>query len=74
MTKFQAFFALGILIAPMPALAYIDPGSGSAFLSLIIGFFVAIGVVLKTFWFKILSVLGLSKPPEDEDETSVDEQ
>ena len=56
----------------MQALAYIDPGSGSAIISLVIGFFVAIGVVLKTFWFKILSIFGLSKPPKTEDNINED--
>ena len=41
--------------------AYIDPGSGSAIMSVIIGFFVAIGVLIKTFWYKITALLGLSK-------------
>ena len=44
-----------------PAFAYLDPGTGSSILSLIIGFFVAIGVLIKTFWYKIKSFFGLSK-------------
>ena len=44
-----------------PAFAYLDPGTGSAIMSLIIGFFVAIGVLIKTFWYKIKRILGLSK-------------
>ena len=38
-----------------PAMAYIDPGSGSAIMSAVIGFFVAIGLVLKTYWYKLKS-------------------
>ena len=41
--------------------AYIDPGSGSVIMSVIIGFFVAIGVLIKNFWYKITALLGLSK-------------
>lgn len=48
-------------IATQPAFAYIDPGSGSAIMSVIIGFFVAIGVLVKTFWYKIKSFFGFSK-------------
>ena len=44
-----------------PAFAYIDPGSGSAIMSVIIGVFVAIGVLVKVFWYKIKGILGLSK-------------
>ena len=56
-------FLVFTLIAFMaqPAFAYIDPGSGSAIMSVIIGFFVAIGVLIKTFWYKIKSFFGLSK-------------
>ena len=38
--------------------AYLDPGTGSAIMSLIIGFFVAIGVLIKTFWYKIKSLFS----------------
>lgn len=37
-------------------MAYIDPGSGSAIMSAVIGFFVAIGLAVKTYWYKIKSV------------------
>lgn len=37
----------------LPAVAYIDPGSGSAIMSLIIGFFVALGLTVKTYWYKL---------------------
>ena len=33
--------------------AYIDPGSGSAIVSAIIGFFVAAGMLVKTYWYKL---------------------
>ncbi len=41
--------------------AYIDPGSGSALMSVIIGLLVAIGITIKTFWYKITSIFGFSK-------------
>ena len=44
-----------------PAFAYIDPGSGSAIMSVIIGFFVAIGLLIKTFWYKIKNFFGFTK-------------
>jgi len=37
-------------------MAYIDPGSGSAIMSAIIGFFVAISLAIKTYWYKIKSL------------------
>ena len=48
-------------ISIQPAFAYLDPGTGSSILSLIVGFFVAIGVLLKTFWYKIKSFFNFSK-------------
>jgi hypothetical protein len=44
---------LGLWI--QPAMAYIDPGSGSAIMSAIVGLFVAVGIALKTYWYKIKS-------------------
>jgi len=51
--KFKIFVFIGIY---SPALfAYIDPGSGSAIMSAIIGIFVAIGLAIKTYWYKFKS-------------------
>jgi len=47
-----------------PAMAYIDPGSGSAIMSAIIGFFVAIGLAVKTYWYKIKSLFTGKKSGE----------
>ena len=44
-----------------PAFAYLDPGTGSAIISLVIGFFVAIGVIVKSSWYKIKSLFSLSE-------------
>ena len=52
---------------PSVSFAYIDPGSGSAIMSAIIGFFVAIGLVIKTFWYKIKSFFTGKKPEKDKD-------
>lgn len=40
----------------MRVFAYLDAGTGSILVQAIIGFFVAIGVVLKTFWGRITSI------------------
>ena len=45
-----------------PASAYIDPGSGSAIISAVIGFFVASGLVIKTYWYKLTSVFKRNRP------------
>ena len=53
-----------------PSYAYIDPGSGSAIISIIIGFFVSAGVIIKTFWYKIKSILGISKTAKKTDKNN----
>ena len=46
------------------AFAYIDPASGSAIMSVIIGATVLIGVFLKTFWYKLKSLAGFKANSE----------
>ncbi|NND44216.1 MAG: hypothetical protein HKN58_02755 [Xanthomonadales bacterium] len=55
-------------LLPVPALAYLDPGTGSMMLQVILGGVAAIGVALKLYWYRILAMLGIKKKPEAEDE------
>jgi hypothetical protein len=48
-------------------MAYIDPGSGSAIMSAIIGFFVAISLAIKTYWYKIKSLFSHKETTPTED-------
>ncbi len=59
MTLMLSLFAL-------PAMAYIDPGSGSAILSAIAGFLVAIVMVIKGYWYKIKSFFVKPKHKDPE--------
>lgn len=61
-------FVLVILIAPN-ALAYLDPGTGSMMLQVILGGIAAIGVALKLFWYRIIAFLGFGKKPAGKDES-----
>jgi hypothetical protein len=45
--------ALTLSLLPVPAFAYIDPGSGGAIISAIIGAVVACGLFLKSYWYKL---------------------
>ena len=38
-----------------PAMAYIDPGSTSVLMSAMISFFVALGLTIKSYWYKLKS-------------------
>jgi heme/copper-type cytochrome/quinol oxidase subunit 4 len=55
------------LLIPETAHAYIDPGSGSAIMSAIIGFFVVIGLTIKSFWYKISSIFTGGSKDESQD-------
>ncbi len=56
-----------ILTASGPAWAYLDPGSGSMLLQVILGGVAAVGVVCKMYWYRIKAALGFgAKPPVDE--------
>ncbi len=58
--QFIVFFVLATTFVPVSA--YIDPGSGSAIMSLIIGFFVALGLTVKTYWYKLKALFTRSRP------------
>ena len=61
---------LGVIIAVLsfPVMAYIDPSSGSAIISAIIGIFVALSMTIKTYWYKIKSFFSADAKSGDEDE------
>lgn len=44
-----------------PAMAYMDPGSGSAIMSAVIGLFVAAGLAIKTYWYKLKAIFMRKK-------------
>lgn len=58
-----------VLIA-QPAFAYLDPGTGSMLLQVILGGIAAVGVALKLFWHKIRVAVGLSKKAPTEEDAS----
>lgn len=51
-------------LASTPAFAYLDPGSGSMLLQVILGGFAALGVATKLYWHKIKAALGFGKSSE----------
>lgn len=53
-----------MLFAPLP---YLDPGSGSFLLQLLIAALLGIGVAIRASWTKIKGWFGI-KPKADEDE------
>jgi len=61
-------FLITLLLFATPAWAYLDPGTGSMLLQVILGGIAAIGVALKLFWHKIRIALGFSKKADPDDE------
>jgi hypothetical protein len=55
-----------------PVFAYLDPGSGSAIVSAVIGAFVAIGMTVKTYWYKIKSFFVKKDTAENEEAESAE--
>lgn len=67
-------FTLFLILFTQPAWAYLDPGTGSMLLQVILGGIAAIGVALKLFWHRIRIALGFSKHSDsDEDEDTEEE-
>ena len=48
-----------LIMAPLPAHAYLDPGTGSMFLQLLLGGLAGLAVILKLYWQRLLSFFGL---------------
>ena len=65
----KLFGTLLVLLLAMPAsaFAYLDPGTGSMLLQVILGGFAAIGVALKLYWHRIKAALGFGKKPDISD-------
>ena len=49
------------------AQAYLDPGTGSMLLQVILGGVAAVGVALKLYWHKLASIFGFAKKQDAED-------
>ena len=59
---------LTVALFTQSAWAYLDPGTGSMLLQVILGGIAALGVALKLFWHKIRVALGFSRKAEPADE------
>jgi hypothetical protein len=65
------------LISPLASLltsepAYLDPGSGSMLLQLLLAGLVGAGVAIRVFWRRIIGIFGI-KPKESLEEEDKDE-
>ena len=60
-----ATLALVIVALPLPALAYLDPQTGSMIVSAIVAFVATVGMGVQAYWHKLVSLLRRSPPRED---------
>lgn len=48
--------AIGLFASEAPVHAYLDPGSGSMLLQILLGGFAAAGVIVKLYWNRLTSL------------------
>jgi hypothetical protein len=65
--KFMLLVLASLMVTDVQA--YLDPGTGSMLLQVILGGIAAVAVAVKLYWFRILALLGLRKPTESEEES-----
>lgn len=59
-----------LILAPIDsAVAYLDPGTGSMLLQVILGGIAAVGVAIKLYWHKIRVALGSGRKTQAETTT-----
>ncbi|MBT8048938.1 MAG: hypothetical protein HKN57_06220 [Xanthomonadales bacterium] len=66
----RCVIAFLLMLAVQPAYAYLDPGTGSMLLQVILGGVAAVAVALKLFWYKIRAAVGWGKSSRTGDEKS----
>jgi hypothetical protein len=64
-----SFVCIVTLVASESVFAYLDPGTGSMLLQVILGGVAAVGVAIKLFWHKIRVAIGLGRKSDADDET-----
>lgn len=59
---------VALVLVSQPAWAYLDPGTGSMLLQVILGGIAAVGVAIKLGWHRIRAALGFGKKAEADDD------
>jgi len=68
MKIWTGIFCILILLSVDSAFAYLDPGTGSMLLQVILGGVAAVGVAIKLYWHKIRVALKPSRKTDTVDE------
>ena len=59
---------LAFLLLPLPALAYLDPSTGSMLISAIVGLFASLALAVKTYWYRIKAFFKRKPTQPDSDD------
>lgn len=70
---FTATFWL-LLLLTNPVHAYLDPGTGSMMLQIVLGGLAGLVVILKLFWHQLLALFGIGKDKKSDSEETITEQ
>lgn len=52
------------------AFAYLDPGTGSMILQIILGGLAGAAVAIRMYWYKIMAMFGIKRKKSDDSEAS----
>ncbi len=66
----RIFITVLLILMFTDAVAYLDPGTGSMLLQVILGGIAAVGVAIKLYWHKLRAAFGMAKKEEPEDESA----
>lgn len=66
----SALLTLALLLLPTPALAYLDPGTGSVFMQILLGGLAGLAVAGKLFWQRITGFFRFGSRGRDGDNES----
>lgn len=59
-----------LLMLVTDAFGYLDPGTGSMLLQVILGGIAAVGVAIKLYWHRLRAAFGMAKKADPEDESA----
>jgi quinol-cytochrome oxidoreductase complex cytochrome b subunit len=75
--RYAVFFILAVLLMPQKVYGYIDPGTGSMVIQVVVAIVLGAGVALRIFWSRITGLFFRKKHSDDEavfnEDESVDE-
>lgn len=67
-TPLAALLLVVLVLMPAPALAYLDPGTGSFIIQGVIAAVVGVGLAIKMFWHRIKALFTGKTVAEDDDD------